>query len=165
MARSRSLASSLSFLSSSSRRFVVCLFVMLAFGGMASGAASARDMVSVDGATANMRSGPGTGYRAEWSLAHGYPLRVVGRQGNWLKVSDFEKDVGWVHRSLLGNKPHHVVKASVANIRQRPTTRSPIVGRLQRGEVVETLGRQPGWIRVSADGSKGWVASDLLWGW
>mgnify|MGYP001420190610 CR=1 FL=1 len=163
MTRSRSMPS---FLSPLSSRFAIGLLVMLACAGVASpGAAWARDMVSVNGATANMRSGPGTRYPADWTLARGYPLRVVGRQGNWLKVSDFEKDVGWVHRSLLGNKPHHVVKASVANIRQRPTTRSPIVGRLQHGEVVETLGREPGWIRVSADGSKGWVAANLLWGW
>ena len=82
-----------------------------------------------------------------------------------MKVSDYEKDVGWIHGSLLGKQPHHVVKSSVANIRQRPTTRSPIVGRLQRGEVVRTVARQPGWVQVASDGSKGWVATELLWGW
>ncbi|EWS62991.1 SH3 domain protein [Hydrogenophaga sp. T4] len=69
--------------------------------------ASAQSMVSVKGNVLNMRSGPGTNTEVLWELRKGYPLKVVARQGNWLKVSDFENDRGWVARSLTGRTPHH----------------------------------------------------------
>ena len=58
----------------------------------------AREMVSVARAEINMRSGPGTRHAVQWALSKGYPLTVVGRQGQWLHVSDFERDRGWVLR-------------------------------------------------------------------
>ncbi len=129
-------------------------------------AVQAQEMVSVDRAELNMRSGPGTGHEVIWVLSQGYPLRVVGRQGNWLKVRDFENDEGWVYRSLTGRKPHMVVKSTVANIRSGPSTRNRIVGKAEYGEVLRTLERRSSWTKVrSENGLVGWVSRKLLWGW
>ena len=129
-------------------------------------AAQAQEMVSVDRAELNMRSGPGTGHEVIWVLSRGYPLRVVGRQGNWLKVRDFENDEGWVYRSLTGRKPHMVVKSTVANIRSGPGTKNRIVGKAEYGEVLRTLERGSGWTKVrNENGLAGWVSRKLLWGW
>ncbi len=128
--------------------------------------AQAREMVSVNRPEINMRAGAGTGHAARWALNRGYPLEVTGRKGKWLKVRDFENDIGWVYRPLVGKKPHHVVKAPVANIRSAPTTGSRIVGRAERGEVLRTLERRDRWVKVQPEGGrKGWVARRLLWGW
>ena len=126
----------------------------------------AQQMVSVSGEEINMRSGPGTRFEAVWSLIRGYPLRVLGRRGGWLKVRDFEGDQGWVFRPLTGRAPHHIVKAQGANLRARPSTRSRILGRLSYGDILRTLGKRAGWVRVrQSDGTRGWVARRLLWGW
>jgi SH3-like domain-containing protein len=126
----------------------------------------AREMVSVDRAEINMRAGAGTGHATLWALIRGYPLVVTGRKGRWLKVSDFENDTGWVYGPLVGNKPHHVVKARAANIRSAPNTRSRIVGRAERGEVLRTVERRDSWVKVQQQGGvRGWVARRLLWGW
>lgn len=129
--------------------------------------AHAREMVSIARAEVNMRAGPGTRHDILWALSRGYPLSVVGRQGNWIKVSDFESDQGWVLRSLTGRTPHHVVKARVANLRSRPTTQGRILGKLQYGDVLRTLGREGSWVKVRKEdgGPTGWVARNLLWGW
>ena len=88
-------------------------------------AAAARDMLSVARPGINMRSGPGTRYDAKWSLALGYPVEVVDRKGKWVRIRDFERDTGWVYRPLTSSrKPHHIVKAKVANIRSGPGTGS-----------------------------------------
>lgn len=144
--------------------FLLALFTF--FTLVPFGAAAAAQMVSVDRAEVNMRTGAGTGHEVIWVLARGYPLEVLGRQGNWLKVRDFENDVGWVYRTLTGRKPHMVVKAKVANIRSAPTTRSRIVGKAEYGEVLRTVERRSGWTKVRNEtGLVGWVSRKLLWGW
>ena len=82
----------------------------------------AQQMVSVAGMEVNMRSGPGPQHPADWRLDRGYPLKVIGSQGNWLKVIDFENDKGWINRALTSSTPYHVVKAKVANMRSEPST-------------------------------------------
>jgi SH3-like domain-containing protein len=126
----------------------------------------AREFVSVNKPHINMRSGAGTQHSALWSLSKGYPLEVRGRQGNWLKVRDFENDVGWVYRPLVGHKPHVIVKSTVANIRLSPNTRSRIMGKAQHGEILRHLGRKSGWVKVQRDdGRQGWMVRRLVWGW
>ncbi|HVL59106.1 MAG TPA: SH3 domain-containing protein [Burkholderiaceae bacterium] len=128
--------------------------------------AHARQMVSVDRPSIHMRSGAGTQHEALWKLNRGYPLLVIGRSGQWLKVRDFENDVGWVYRPLTGSKPHFVVKVKTANVRSGPGTRSRVVGKVHYGEVLRTLERRSGWVRVRQEGGPtGWVARSLLWGW
>lgn len=126
----------------------------------------AQQMVSVSGDEVNLRSGPGTQHPAEWRLGHGYPLKVVGSQGKWLKVTDFENDRGWIYRPLTSSAAYHIVKVAMANMRSQPTTRSRIIAKLAYGEVLKTLARKNGWVRVQHEGGRrGWVAQRLLWGW
>lgn len=126
----------------------------------------AQQMVSVSSREVNMRTGPGTQHPASWIVGRGYPLKVIGRQGNWLQVSDFENDRGWVYRPLTGGTPNHIVKVSVANLRSQPTTNGRILGKLSYGDVVRTLERRDSWVKVQREsGLRGWVARRLLWGW
>lgn len=138
----------------------------LSFALLAGTAAQAQQHVSIRGSEANMRSGPSTRHDVQWSLGKGYPLRVTGRQGQWLHVKDFENDTGWVHRSVTSTTPHMVVKSRVLNLRSQPSTRSRVIGKMEQGEVVRTLEKRTGWARVQRDnGQKGWASRGLLWGW
>jgi SH3-like domain-containing protein len=125
----------------------------------------AQQMVSVSGEEVNMRSGPGTQHPADWVLGQGYPLKVVGRRGDWLEVRDFENDKGWINRLRTSSTPYHIVKVKVANLRSQPNTRSRIIGKLVYGDTLRTLKRESAWVRVQREGLSGWVARRLLWGW
>jgi SH3-like domain-containing protein len=133
--------------------------------------AAAFTMVSVAGEKVNLRKGPSTRYPVIWELGKGFPLRVIGSQGNWIKVSDFEKDVGWLHKDLASRKPHLIVKTNKRgkariNIRSGPGTKYKVVGKAQYGVVFETLKRGEGWVKVRHEtGLTGWVKRSLLWGW
>ena len=123
-------------------------------------------MVSVAGRRINMRSGPGNKYAVLWQLGKGYPLQVVETKGNWVKVTDFEGDVGWVYKTLLGSEPHLIVKKERVNIRSGPAAHYSITGKANYGVVFKTLKRKRGWVKVRhEDGLEGWIQRDLLWGW
>ncbi|UYN96376.1 MAG: SH3 domain-containing protein [Enhydrobacter sp.] len=146
--------------------FNCCRNLLLALLLLVSPPALAQQMVSVPGKELNMRSGPGTQHPVEWVLSRGYPLQVVGRQGRWLKVVDFEKDTGWVYEPLTDRTPYHIVTVKTANLRSEASTASKILARLIYGDVLRTLTRDKDWVRVQHNnGTKGWVARRLLWGW
>lgn len=133
---------------------------------LAGSQAVAQQMVSVSGMEVNMRSGPGTQHPADWRLDRGYPLKVIGRQGSWLKVSDFENDKGWILQRFTSSTPYHVVKVKLANMRSEPTLRSRVIAKLAYGEVLKTLKRSGDWIKLQGpNGLRGWVSRPLLWGW
>ncbi len=138
------------------------LFMALALAAVV---AQAQQMVSVS-KQAYLRTGAGTQHAAQWLLDPGYPLAVIGRQGNWLQVRDFEDDTGWIYRPLTSARPFHVVTSTTANIRRGPSTRTPVLGKATYGEVLRTLERREQWVKVKKPGGPtGWVARRLVWGW
>lgn len=143
--------------------------ILVVAAGMATSAplaVQAQQMVSVGRDGLNMRAGPGTRFEALWILNRGYPLRVLRRTGAWLQIVDFEGDRGWVFRAMTSTAPRHVVKALLANLRARPSTRSAVIGHMKYGDILRTLETRPGWVRVQQEsGRHGWVARDLVWGW
>ena len=129
-------------------------------------AALAQGFVSIKGDVVNVRERPTTRSTVLWELTDGYPLRVTRKTRNWVKVRDFEGDLGWVSRKLVDRDPHHIVKAKIANLRSKPSVRSRILGKLERYELLKTLGRKGSWIQVQRnDGQRGWVSRKLVWGW
>lgn len=54
--------------------------------------AAAQQMVSIQGSAVNLRAGPRANAEVLWEVTRGYPLKVVGQQGRWLRVQDFEND-------------------------------------------------------------------------
>lgn len=132
--------------------------------------AFAAEMVSIRGENVNMRSGPGTNKEVLWKIGNGFPLEVLERSGEWLKVRDFEGSVGWVHQKVTNKEPHAVVRANKGsnkniNIRSRPSTKGEIVAIAAYGVVFKVLEKRDGWVHVEhANGVKGWIRQDLLWG-
>ncbi len=150
------------------KRHVLFFFVFLFICSFPVGAIA--EMVSVSSDNVNLRSGPGTNHAIKWRYGTGFPLRVVERQGEWLKVEDFENDVGWLHQDLTTKEGHMVVKANKGtdrriNIRSGPGTNHAIVGMAHYGVVFKTIKQQSGWAHVRHEsGLEGWVERSLLWG-
>jgi SH3-like domain-containing protein len=143
------------------RRLCFALVFLLVFTS-----AAQAEMVSISRAKVNMRSGPGEKYPLKWQLGAGYPLKVISRQGNWLKVTDYEKDTGWVHKKLTAKTPYLVVKVEKTIIRKEPGKNQRIVGNATRGVVLRTLKHKKGWVQVKHEsGLTGWIQRDTLWGW
>lgn len=143
------------------RNTAIALLLALSFVG----AAQAARMVSICAGTVNMRAGPGTSSEVRWELGRHYPLQVLKQRGAWLKVRDFEGDVGWVSAKLTCKTPYMIVKGARANIRSGPGIQYRRLGKLEYGEVLKTLEKRGRWVRVRYGRSgAGWVARSLLWG-
>ena len=140
------------------------------WGAMLFGAAlscQAQEVVSIARATVNMRASPGMDSAVRWELSRHYPLKVLQRQGSWLKVRDFEGDVGWVATRLTSRMPMLIVKADRANIRSGPGTRYRIMAQAKYGDLLKTKERRGRWVNVTLPHNRksGWVARALVWGW
>lgn len=147
---------------------IFCLWVCLSF--LLTATTCLAEMLSVSGDNVNLRSGPGTKYQVKWEYGKGFPLKVVDKKGDWVKVQDFENDSGWIYKPLLSPKGHMIVKVfknknKRINIRNGPGTRYQVVGKAYYGVVFETLEQKSGWAKVKHEaGLVGWVKRTLVWG-
>ncbi|MFQ5913150.1 MAG: SH3 domain-containing protein [Nitrospinota bacterium] len=143
----------------------ISILSVLAFLSCFSSGALAAEIVRVKVKAANTRLGPGTRFEKVWTAPMNYPYQVLKRKGRWLRVRDFDGYQEWIYRPLTDGKPAVVVKVKKANIRKRPTTKSPITFRADRGLPFRVLRKKGRWIKVRhADGDQGWIFERLVWG-
>ena len=125
----------------------------------------AAEYVSVKKDNVNVRTGPSTDNPVSMELFAGYPLKVIKKQGDWYKVSDFENDSGWIHNSIVKKSDTVIINAKNSiNMRSGPSTGDSIVANVERGVVLNKLSTQGKWTKVRhSSGTVGWIYSPLLW--
>lgn len=123
------------------------------------------EMVSVSVEKENLRNGPGTNHPVQWIVVKGYPLEVVSKQGNWIQIRDFEKDVAWIHAQSVNSKPYVISTGDTVNLRASAAASGKVVGKVDYGTVMEKLDQQNGWVKVKTAGKTGWISSSYVWGW
>lgn len=136
---------------------------LLMAGLMIGTTAAAADFVSISKDGVNLRSGPDTKYSIIYELPQGYPLKVEARQGEWLKVSDFEKDQGWVYAPLVTSDQHVIVIVDTGNVRSGPGTNYKPIGTVVREVVLKQVDRQGDWIKFEHPQLTGWIHRKLVW--
>lgn len=124
------------------------------------------EFVSIKGKQVNIRQAASTNAEVSWELTKGYPMKVTQKRGNWLKVRDFEGELGWVYQPLTAKQAHHIVKAPRANMRSGPGAQYKKVGGLVQYDLFQTLEKKSGWVKgKTSEGQVGWISKKLLWGW
>ncbi|WP_417912687.1 SH3 domain-containing protein [Candidatus Electronema sp. TJ] len=130
---------------------------------LAASAVSAAEFMSVVKDGVNLRSGPDASSEVFFQLPAGYPLQVIERKGDWINVSDYENDKGWVSASLVSITPYVIVKAERGNIRSGAGPDQPQVGKVVRDVILKKLDQQGDWIKVSHPQLTGWIHKQLVW--
>jgi SH3-like domain-containing protein len=130
-----------------------------------SSSAFAAEYVSVKRDGVNVRTGPGTDKPVSMELFAGYPLKVIKKQGDWYKISDFENDTGWIYKSLVTKGDTVIINAKKSvNMRSGPSTKSSIVADVERGVVLTKISQKGKWTQVRhSSGTVGWVYNPLVW--
>ncbi len=134
-----------------------CIFV--------SSSANATDYLTVTTDNANIKTNPGKNHPTSMELFQGYPLKVVSKEGEWYKVSDFEEDTGWIHQSVVKKCDTVIVSSDKSvNMRSEPSTNAAVIADVERGVVMTKLTAKEKWTQVRhGSGTTGWIYSPLLW--
>ena len=128
-------------------------------------AARADEMMSVRVAKAHFRDGPSTSNDILYTADRHYPVRVVSCEQGWCRTKDFEGEVAWVARRLLGDKPAVVVTVDHANVRREPSATAKVLYQAVRAEALRVLDRHGVWLEVKdAEGTQGWIHRGIVWG-
>lgn len=121
--------------------------------------------VSVKKDNVNVRTGPGTNFPVYMELFKGYPLKVLQTKGDWMQVSDFENDKGWIFSKLVTPGKTVIVNGKNSiNMRTEPSTTATVVASVDRGVILTKLSTKDKWTKVKhSQGTIGWIYSPLLW--
>jgi len=131
---------------------------------MIAAAAAAAEFVSVVKDGVNVRSGPDTTAEIKFEAPANYPLQVLERKGDWLKVSDFENEQGWVSAKLVIAPSSHVIVKKKGKIRAEAGTKFPVVGTVASEVILKKQEQQGDWIKISHPQlSSGWIHRALIW--
>ena len=143
--------------------FIPCLF-LLAILIITSSSITLAERLTVTMPVANIRTGPGTEHEILWKVEKYHPLFIIGKSGSWYNFRDFEKDEGWIHKSLVGNIPSVITIKKICNVRSGPGTNFEVVFAVGKGIPFKVNKRKGNWIHVRhADGDSGWIYKTLVW--
>jgi N-acetylmuramoyl-L-alanine amidase len=134
-------------------------------------------------ATANtnqlrVRSGPGTSFRITGYLNKGQAVSVLDENENWLKISASFGE-GWVAREFMDLKSNSTnskednnnnnnksidkgIVTDTLNIRDEPSTKGSIIGKLSKGTTVSIYSKKNNWLEIKYSDQSAWVSSEFV---
>lgn len=114
----------------------------------------------------NMRVGPSREYPVEWVYKRkGLPVKVVRVREGWRLVQDVAGEQGWVAASqLTPERSVLVIGDGLVDLRAGPAASSALRWRAEPGVVARFVACREGWCEIDAEGRKGWVPAERLWG-
>ncbi|MXW85275.1 MAG: aspartyl-trna synthetase [Boseongicola sp. SB0667_bin_21] len=121
--------------------------------------------VSLKAKEGNVRRGPSLSHRIDWVFQRrNMPLEVIAEYGHWRRVQDRDGQGGWMHYSLLSGARHVIVEDDLTPLHVKPSTESAIKAYAEAGVVARLGTCAPAWCKISANGIRGWVSKDQIWG-
>ena len=125
---------------------------------------AAAERMAVSGSVANIRSGPGTSFPILWKIEKYHPVKIIEKKGTWYHFEDFERDRGWIHRSLLNKTRTVITRKKACNLRSGPGTKHAVVFTVGKGIPFRVVKRSGKWVLVEHyDGDRGWIHRSLVW--
>ena len=120
--------------------------------------------VGVNGAI--LYDGPSFKATRVYLVSKQYPLEIISRSGEWVKVRDANGDFSWIAANTLSDRRTVLVLAAAADIREAPQENSAVVFRAEKNVVLELVEPPAStWIKVRhRDGQSGYVRLDQIWG-
>jgi len=124
--------------------------------------------VSLRSGEVNTRVGPGMRYPLEWVFTRPkMPVEIIAEYENWRQIRDFEGTTGWVHQSMLsGTRTVMTLEAADTPyiMRKKPARNERAIARIEAGVIATLLECNKTWCRIQAQGYKGWLPKEALWG-
>jgi len=121
--------------------------------------------VSLKASESNVRRGPSLTHRIDWVFQRkGMPLQVIAEYGHWRRVIDRDGQGGWVHYTMLSGARTVIIDEDMLALRAKPAPDALENAVLEAGVIARLGSCTPVWCQLNADGYRGWVQKDHLWG-
>ena len=122
--------------------------------------------VSLKSNDANIRVGPSKNYPIEIKfIKKNYPLKILEEYEDWRKVEDFQKNFGWIHKSLIsGTRTGIILSNEKKTIKLLNTLNGNVIGEIGRGNIVYLEKCKIDWCLVSFGNYRGWIDKKNIWG-
>jgi len=124
-------------------------------------------MKSIGKKRANVRAKPNLKSDVLFQVFQGDPIKVAKQRDDWVYVTDYKHNTGWVYKPLVSNTRTVVVLVDNANIRKGPGSKGPVVGKGSEGEIYKLFAEKGRWVKVGYYWENkviGWIRDDLVWG-
>ena len=122
--------------------------------------------VSLKSDDANIRVGPSKNYPIQIKyIKKNYPLKVLDEYEEWRQVEDLNRNIGWIHKSLIsGIRTGIVLSNDNKNIKLLNTLDGNVIGEIGEGNIVYLEKCKIDWCLISVENFKGWVDKKYIWG-
>jgi len=122
--------------------------------------------VSLKSNDANIRVGPSTNYPIIIKyIQKSYPLKILEEYDDWRKIEDFNKNNGWIHKSLIsGNRTGIILSNNDDKIKVYNTIEGKIIGKIGAGNIISINKCKIDWCSISINEYKGWIFKKNIWG-
>jgi SH3-like domain-containing protein len=137
------------------------------------GAVSAAEFRATAEAPTILYDGPSAKSKPQFLYGRDVPVEIIVIVEGWAKVRDAGGTIGWIERKSLGDKRTLLVRAPVADVRERPEDAAPLVFRAEQNVLLElaesasspSTTAMPGWVKVRhRDGTGGYVRISQVFG-
>ena len=122
--------------------------------------------VSLKSNESNLRIGPSINYpiKITYNVAN-IPVEIIDEYKNWRKIIDYEKNIGWVHKSLLKGNRFAIVNPPYAEGVQIYTKpKGNINGKIGKKNIVKVNKCLIEWCYINFNQNNGWIKKSNLWG-
>ena len=114
----------------------------------------------------NIRSGPSTNYRGMIRVKKGYRLLVIGKEGDWARISTPDECLLWINKEYVkvdSDTKTGAITANHVNIRIAPEAEADIVGQVDKDMSVEITGGEGDWLEISPPSTtSAWISASYV---
>lgn len=128
--------------------------------------AGALEFRSVHESGAVLYQAPSLAAKKLFVVSRYYPVEVLTRQGDWVRVRDATGAIAWMQATALTAQRMVLVVADRAAVHAAPDAASPLVFSIPKNGVLHLVTvPKGGWVQVRhRDGGGGYVQISDLWG-
>ena len=123
--------------------------------------------VSLKSNDANLRVGPSKNYPISIKyIVKNYPLKIVEEYKDWRKITDFNENIGWVHKSLIkGERNAIIISKNDVIPKVYNTINGKVIGEIGNGNIALLEKCKLKWCKINFNKEiKGWIRKQHLWG-
>ena len=122
--------------------------------------------VSLKSNDSNLRVGSSINYPIKLKyIIPNTPVEIIDEYKNWRKIKDYEKNEGWLHKSLLKSKRFAIINVPYqegAQVYDKP--KGNVVGKIGKKNIVNIEKCLKDWCHIKYNQYKGWISKLNLWG-